>query len=177
VLNQDKAVESICAATGEVFSTMLCLDVKSSPAYLEPNASGNTDGIVALIGLAGEWVGTGVLHCDGNLGRKLFAAMLGEAEPPDEAVTEDVLDAIAEIANMIIGNVKNALEETVGPLGMSTPTVVFGRNFTTRSTGTDQWVVVPFSCDGLKMEVKLCLSPERAQPGRHGFALTRLGSS
>jgi CheY-specific phosphatase CheX len=44
-----------------------------------------------------------------------------------------VLDAFAELIDMIIGNVKTALEEHLGPMGMSVPTVVHGKNFTTRT--------------------------------------------
>ena len=59
-------------------------------------------------------------------------------------MNEDVLDAIAEVTNMIIGNVKSALEEKVGAMGLSTPTVIFGRNFQTRSARTHEWTGVRF---------------------------------
>ena len=45
------------------------------------------------------------------------------------AVNEEVLDAMAELTNMVIGNVKTKLESQLGPLGLSIPTVVYGRNF------------------------------------------------
>ncbi len=51
------------------------------------------------------------------------------------SVNEDVLDAVAELTNMIIGNVKTELEAQVGPLGLSIPTVVYGRNFQTKTAG------------------------------------------
>ena len=35
-----------------------------------------------------------------------------------EEVDEDVLDAVAEVANMVVGNVKNALEDTLGSLAL-----------------------------------------------------------
>ena len=41
------------------------------------------------------------------------------------SVEGEVLDAIGEIANMIFGNVKTALESEVGDLGLSIPTVIF----------------------------------------------------
>ena len=79
------------------------------------------------------------------------------------AVDEDVLDAVAELTNMIIGSVKTDLEEHLGPLGLSIPTVVFGRNFRTRSAGNTEWIVVRFHWDDDCLLVKLCLTPaERA---------------
>ena len=37
------------------------------------------------------------------------------------AVDGDVLDAVAEVANMILGNVKTTLERSLGSMGMSIP--------------------------------------------------------
>jgi len=81
-----------------------------------------------------------------------------------------VLDAVAELANIIIGNAKNLLEEELGPMGMSIPTVIFGRNFTTRSAGQGEWIVAPFHCEGERLEVRMHLAPAReAAPLRHGY--------
>ena len=50
------------------------------------------------------------------------------------------------------------------------PTVVFGRNFTTRSIGTDEWTAVPFDIEGERMLVRVCLTPARTPVAvRHGF--------
>jgi chemotaxis protein CheX len=70
-----------------------------------------------------------------------------------------VLDAVAEITNMIIGCVKTDIEGLVGPLGLSIPTVVFGKNFRTKSVGTTDWVVNRFNWDGEILLVKMCMAP------------------
>jgi CheY-specific phosphatase CheX len=44
-----------------------------------------------------------------------------EAEPP--IAQEDILDAMGELANMIVGNVKSSLERQLGPIRMGTPKV------------------------------------------------------
>jgi chemotaxis protein CheX len=75
------------------------------------------------------------------------------------AVDEEVLDAVAELTNMIIGSVKNDLESHLGPLGLSIPTVVFGRNFKTRSAGTSEWTVVRYVCDSEPLIIRLFLAP------------------
>ena len=86
------------------------------------------------------------------------------------AVNEDVLDAVAELTNMIIGSVKTELESQLGPLGLSIPTVVFGRNFKTRSAGTVEWIYVRFLWDGEPLLVKMCLAPSEKphQVTHHG---------
>ena len=93
-----------------------------------------------------------------ELACKLAAAMLMTS---CESINEEVLDAAAEIANMIIGNVKTSLEEKLGPLALSVPTVIFGRNYRTHSSGVHSWTVVPFIAGGAKMDVSFCLKPAR----------------
>jgi chemotaxis protein CheX len=158
-LDKDKLIQSMCASTQEVFSTMMGMEVTAQPAHEETNSTGTVDGVVALIGLAGHWVGGGIIHCEAPLARKLYCRFLmAESEPPGDGVNEEVLDAIAEIANMIIGNVKNDLENMVGTIGMGIPSVVYGRKFTTRNAGS-VWTVVPFTCADGNMTVKICLAP------------------
>ena len=158
----------IVDATKEVSTTMLGLELEAGTAYKIENEPSPKDGVVSLIGLAGTWVGTGSISCNSD-----FACLLSSQLLMSEysAVNEEVLDAIAEITNMIIGNVKTLLEERVGPLGLSIPTVVYGLNFTTRSGGRNEWTVVPFHHDGKAMEIQLCLAPNRdGHPAfRQGF--------
>ena len=78
-----------------------------------------------------------------------------------QSVDSDVLDAVAEMANMIIGNVKTGLEQELGPMGMSIPTIIFGKNFSARSAGSEEWLIVPFTCEGESIQVKFCLAPNR----------------
>ena len=44
-------------------------------------------------------------------------------------------------------------------MGLSTPTVIYGRNFQTRSAGNQEWTVVPFLLEGERLCVQLCLAP------------------
>lgn len=174
-LTEAQLVKAVEEATIEVFGTMLNLEVAAGSAYSEKPTSDPTDGVIALLGLAGQWMGAGILQCDASFARTIYQHMLSvESSAAEDAVDGEVLDAVAEVANMVIGNVKNFLEESLGPMGMSVPTVVFGRNFTTRAGGTDHWTVIPFDCRGSRLLVKLHL---RHTPGnteiRRGFTLHR----
>src|SRR5271165_1630080 len=151
-------VAFISAATTDVFSTMLGQDVTADESYVEKMSNAPSSGIVSLVGLAGEWVGTGGISCTAHLACRISSIFL-MAEY--DSVNEDVLDAIAEFTNMIIGNVKTALEEQLGPMGLSIPTVIFGRNFQTRNSGSHEWVVVPFNLGEDRFHVQICLSPNR----------------
>jgi hypothetical protein len=43
-------------------------------------------------------------------------------------------------------------------MGLSIPTVIYGRNFTTRSVGHNEWTVVPFELDGEVFEIQISLA-------------------
>jgi chemotaxis protein CheX len=153
-MTHDQLVPLIRQASRDVFGTMLGVELKDSDAYIGESAPCPSDGVLALVGLAGAWAGSGTFSCSADMACKLSGQLLMSEY---SAVDEDVLDAIGEIANMVIGNVKTGLEENLGPMGLSIPTVIYGRNFTTRSVGKSNWTVVPFSCMGEQIEVNVCL--------------------
>lgn len=107
---------------------------------MRPGERAPFQGVIALVGLAGKWTGSGRISCSLRFASRLCASLL-MAEYG--AVNEEVLDAVAEVSNMIIGNVKTTLEDELGPLGLSIPTVIYGRNYQARSSGITEWTVVP----------------------------------
>ena len=159
---QSQIVDSIGRSVIHVFSTMIDVELGPGEASIERSAPGATDGVVSFIGVAGAWAGTGSVFCSPDLACRVCNQML---MTDNREVNEEVLDAVAELTNMIVGSVKTDLEGLVGPLGLSIPTVVFGRNFRTRSAGTADWVVVRFHWEGEVLLVKLCLAP-RERPAR-----------
>jgi chemotaxis protein CheX len=163
-------------ATEEVFATMLGLDLRMEDSFVDKVADmAPASGVVSFIGLAGPWVGTGSLSCSSELACRLSAALLTTEHG---SLDEEVLDSIAEITNMVIGNVKTALEDKLSvSLGLSTPTVIFGRNFQTRSGRSQEWIVVPFVSGQDTLYVQVCLAPNKDQAshaGRQGFALPQI---
>lgn len=145
-------------ATRDVFSTMLGIEATIGEAYVDDAPPSPAEGVLALIGLAGSWAGSGTVGCSAALARYVSGRLLMQEF---NHVDEEVLDAMGEVCNMILGNVKTMLEEELGPMGLSIPTVIYGRNFTTRSVAKSQWSVVPFICNGERLEVHLCLVPSR----------------
>jgi CheY-specific phosphatase CheX len=173
-IDQDLLARVTQTATREVCATMLGMEPVCLEPHIEQVPANPTEGVVSLVGLAGRWIGTGAVSCSAHLACHLSSQMLAT---PIDSVGEEVLDVVAEITNMIIGNVKTGLEEQLGPMGLSIPTVVFGKNFTTRSIGDGQWTVFPFQLDQELLEVKICLAPNRkpafqARPGfPHSYSL------
>ena len=158
-VDQRAIVEMVRSCTLDVCSMMLGLNVACEDAYTERRPAGVTEGVISFIGLAGKRAGTGSLHCTSDVACSLASSLL---MTEFDSVNEDVLDAFGELTNMVIGNLKNHLEESLGPIGMSIPTVIYGKNFTARSLSNDEWTVVPFLWDGGRLDVKICLKEAEA---------------
>ena len=142
-------------ACAEVFFTMMGVTLPTVEISLDQATPDANDGVLSLIGLAGRsWTGTGSVACSPDLACHICSQLLMTEVC---AVSEDVLDAVAELTNMIIGSVKNDLEPSLGPLGLSIPTVVYGKNFKTRSTGTVEWTTLCYEWDGQPLLVRLSL--------------------
>jgi chemotaxis protein CheX len=149
-------VQCIRDAAANVFSMMLGAELGEGEVSYEAAMPEPSDGVVSFIGLAGAWAGTGSFTCSPTLACRICSLML---MTESTSVNEEVLDAVAELTNMIIGSVKTDLEKQLGPLGLSIPTVVFGRNFRTKSAGSSEWIVMRFNWEGEPLHVKLCLAP------------------
>jgi chemotaxis protein CheX len=140
---------------------MLGVELDPGEVSAQPELPDANGSVMSFIGLAGTWAGTGCVSCSPALACRICSLML---MTETVSVDEDVLDAVAELTNMIVGNVKTDLESQLGPLGLSIPTVVFGRNFKTKTAASTEWIVVRFSWEGEAMIVKICLAPSDRTP-------------
>jgi len=159
VLSNDEIVALIWANTEKVFSTMLGLTVKSSSAPEEQIQALRKGGVVSLVGFAGLWRGSGTIRCSSRLACSLSEKLL---LTEFDHVNDEVLDAMGEVANMIIGNFKDDAAYKLGPLGLSTPTVIYGNNFAARNWNGQSWISVLFDCEGELFEVNISLVPGHA---------------
>src|SRR5690242_2807037 len=161
-IEQADIIGSLCAATSEVFTVMLGVEVANGDACEEREPPPCADTLMSLIGLAGDWTGTGGIRCSATTACRMASALLMcECESVDSAV----LDAVAEITNMIIGNFKLLIEPKTGQLGLSIPSVVYGRNYTLRNGTSRAWTVVPFTFGGESFQVRICMARTAAGRG------------
>lgn len=170
MIPEEKIVDYMRAAAADVFSTMLGLEIKTGAPYMDEHAPTVSDGVLAVVGMAGNWTGAGVISCSAEFACRVCNLLLMTEAT---AVNEEVLDAVGEVANMIVGNFKTMVEDHVGPLALSIPTVIFGRNFTSRSVGTNVWVVVPIEFQEESIEIRACLAVSKESLSvRGGFNQT-----
>ncbi len=164
LLDQERLVDLTFTAANDVFQMMLGMDVTAGNAHTEQSVPQEDDLIVTLIGITGPWMGTGMIRCKSEFACKIASCML-MTDYSD--VNEDVLDAMAEMSNMVFGNVKTNLEEVLGNLGLSIPTVIYGSNFATRGVGKQTWIVMPLHSGADSMELRLCLAKNSSESHAH----------
>lgn len=155
-LDRLEIIEAARSATSLVLSTMMDLPVEMGSPRFETNSPSTKEGVLAFVGMAGAWVGSGVISCGPMLACK-FSSILLMNESSE--VNDDVLDAVGELANMIFGNFKTIAEERVGDLGLSVPTTIYGQNFISRSLGKSEWIVLPFTCPEGEFEIRMWFAP------------------
>lgn len=117
--------QEIIAATQEVFSTMLMLDVAGEDVSGAGRRAVQSN-VTSMIGLGGGLRGMLAIHCPGAVARNITGALLGmEVLELDE----DVRDAMGEIANMVAGNLKTAFTGIDVNVELAIPTSVIGESY------------------------------------------------
>lgn len=123
--------DALIDSAKEVFETMVFMALaESDPVDL----SGVT--LLGSITFKGDMEGCLGICCDEACARTIAANMLGL--DPDEGIgEEDVSDAMGEIANMVMGALKARIQDEVGTIEVSIPSVVQGRELkSNRGEGT-----------------------------------------
>ena len=121
-LHEEELARYVIAATKDVFSTMVMMELEDNYPLREPVTKLQFS-ITGMIGMAGTYSGILSIHCPQQLALTITSNMLGM--DVDEA-GEDVNDALGEIANMLGGHVKQVLSKGGLDLNLSIPTVISG---------------------------------------------------
>jgi chemotaxis protein CheX len=138
----------------------MMLDMQIEFEGFANDSKGLENGLISLLGITGDWGGSGVFCCSPSLGGIICARMLGlTADSEKPVINDEILDVVAEVTNMIVGNIKNGLEAITGPLAIGVPTVIHGRNFQFRNAGGLRGVALVFTTEGERFEVRISLAP------------------
>ncbi len=144
----------------------MMLDMEVQAVGIVSDSRPSDNGLISLVGITGDWGGSGVFCCSPVLASIICSRMLGqELDHTRPAIDEEVLDVVAEITNMMIGNIKNGLEPLTGPLAISVPTVIHGRNFQFRNACGLKGTALSFTSEGEEFEVRIALAPVAEQSG------------
>ena len=107
----------------EVFETMVFMAVEETD---QEWTNSDESALLGTITFKGPIEGCLGICCGGTCARTIAASMLGLSSS-DDLGANDVSDAIGEIANMVLGAVKSRIQNEVGNIEVSIPSVVEGR--------------------------------------------------
>ncbi len=113
----------------EIFATMFSCPVSARTSETDEGLHSTRD-VTGIIGLNGKADGNIVMSLDREVALSLTESMLGQRP---ESIDENVVDAVGETINIVVGQAKAKLESLRLNLGI--PTVVAGRGQSIRFTG------------------------------------------
>lgn len=148
--------ELITAALTDLFSTMLRLDVVRTP--LESKPLNGEPHVAGVVGFTGRLTGVIYVHTTASFARRLTATLL---QMPESEVTEEemISDAMGEIANMLVGQVKSRLCDRGMPCVLTVPSVVRGSNFSVEAVSSSKGCLMSFKADTQRLLVQCLLQP------------------
>jgi flagellar motor switch protein FliN len=120
----------------ETCDTMLSLEVE--PVAEEPPPGSGVHRMVATLNFAGNVTGIFNVQVTVDFGRAMAAALL-DMEPDEVDPGSDVRDLLAEITNIVGGNLKSALNDAGHACVLSTPAITYGTDFTIKSLDMDRF--------------------------------------
>ncbi len=115
---------------------MLSMEVEALD--VEPPPGHGVHRIVGTLNMAGKVNGIFNVQATVDFGRLMAAGMLG-MEPSEVDPASDVRDLLAEITNIVGGNLKSALNDAGHSCVLSTPSITYGTDFTIRSLNMDRY--------------------------------------
>ncbi len=128
-------------STWNVLGTMAMTEAATTGPSLEEKRS--VGDITGFVGMPGEKA-KGYLamsfskSCVLGIVSNMFGELLAE-------INDDVVDAVGEITNMVMGGAKGALSKMGYKFGMAVPTVLIGNNIRIARPPGDKPIIIPFT--------------------------------
>lgn len=159
-LTEQQLSDYIISSTLDVFSTMISdLSIGADFPLKEPLTRFQCS-ITGMVGFAGTYSGVISLHCPVLLAKDITSSMLGVDAAELNESSEDLHDAIGEIANMLGGSIKMVLSKGGMDVKLSVPTIISGENYTVEVLSDVDCVVIPFNVAEHRFLVGLTLKHE-----------------
>ena len=124
MIAQDVSSDILIEAAQEVFDTMIFMDLKP---VTDSHQHLDGDVVLSCITYNGAVAGCFGFGCQVEGATAIAKSMLG-LSPTDSLSREEVQDAVGEVANMVMGNMKTMLADVLGDIQISIPTVIWGQH-------------------------------------------------
>ena len=146
-------------ATLDVFTTMCFMTPKPGKPFVK-NGNDPQGDITGIIGMASEKMkGTMALIFPKDVAIAVVSKMLMGQQFTD--ITDEVVDGIGELTNMISGGAKRELNEQGMLFVMALPSMVKGYNHSVHhQADTEAVICIPFDVEAGRFYVEACMQQE-----------------
>jgi chemotaxis protein CheX len=147
----DQLDELVTQAVARAFDTMLNLKVAAEPADVavwngEPHVAGS-------VGFIGRLTGVVYIYSTASFARRITCQLLGLTDEEIEG-EEMVNDAIGELTNMVVGQIKSQLSDRGMPCVLTIPSIVRGSHFVVEAVTSTTRRVSTFRCGEHRLAVE-----------------------
>jgi chemotaxis protein CheX len=158
-------------ATREVLSTMAATHPVAAKPFLKKVDTAYGD-ISGIIGITGDALGSMAISFTESCICRVAGLMLHETI---QDVTNEVLDTVGEITNMISGVARRALEKEGLSVYAAIPSVVHGRNHQLNHILRSPSIVIPFSAEQGTFVLDVCIRPaDHGEKRREDYCVTNV---
>jgi len=126
----------ISASVISTFDTMLSLEIK--PVDVDPPPGSGIPRMVGTLNFAGNVSGIFNVQTTIDFGRLMASSLLG-MEPEEVDPKSDIRDLLAEVTNIVGGNLKSSLNDAGHACILSTPSITYGTDFSIKSLSMDRF--------------------------------------
>jgi len=123
----------------EVFASMICMPLEKAT---DPETRSDEMVFLATITFTGALEGCFGIACGQECVRAITAGMLC-MEPGTQPSEAEAIDAIGEVANMIMGGVKTRVQHEITNIEISIPSVICGRQLQSRLSDNMSQILIP----------------------------------
>jgi CheY-specific phosphatase CheX len=152
-VNEQLCLEtSLLDAAKEVFETAIFMELSECT---DASQVVTGDAFMGSITFKGAMEGCMTFTCDAACARSIAMGMLG-MDPSEEITSPEISDATGEVTNMLLGSFKARVQESLGTIEVSVPSVVAGERLHGRpGEGMQESAVKVNTVDGSLIEIGL----------------------
>ena len=157
----DDLDQLVTSAVTQIFSTMLGMELR--PAPLGSVSSNGDPQIAGAVGFIGRLTGVVYIYTTVPFARRITAAFLGMSDAEVES-EEMINDAIGEMANMVVGQMKSRLSDRGIACALTIPSVVRGSHFSIEAITTVEGKLYNFEACGKCLIIQVLF--KRTEPSQ-----------
>jgi len=152
----DDLDELVTSAVTELFGTMLGMKMLRVP--VQAGFGNNEAHVAGVVGFIGKLSGVVYVYTTQSFSHRITATLLGIKDSEIDG-SEMVNDAMGEMANMLVGQMKSRLTDRGISCVLTIPSVVRGSQFSVETISTTEGHVFSYEAAGNRIFIHFLLKP------------------